>query len=223
MPLTTHEISELEKWLASPRFKGRAMRIDRLEGFLCAVISSPEIIPSATWIVEALGSEPEYDSPDQAREDVELLKRFYHHVGALLLESRPQLILKPLSDTKPDYQTWCEGYIMGWSLSSGEWLRPGNEALKQLTFPILYLSGAFEEGAERGGKEYVPTEEDLKVWQDCAATLPQAVAAIYGFWLSRQKAAPAKRDNPKIGRNDRCPCGSGKKFKVCCASPGRLH
>ena len=25
------------------------------------------------------------------------------------------------------------------------------------------------------------------------------------------------RDTPKIGRNDPCPCGSGKKYKKCCA------
>ncbi|NQU18560.1 SEC-C domain-containing protein, partial [bacterium] len=25
-----------------------------------------------------------------------------------------------------------------------------------------------------------------------------------------------KRDNPKVGRNDPCPCGSGKKYKKCC-------
>jgi uncharacterized protein len=24
-----------------------------------------------------------------------------------------------------------------------------------------------------------------------------------------------KRDAPKVGRNDPCPCGSGKKFKKC--------
>ena len=24
------------------------------------------------------------------------------------------------------------------------------------------------------------------------------------------------RDTPKIGRNDPCPCGSGKKYKKCC-------
>lgn len=24
------------------------------------------------------------------------------------------------------------------------------------------------------------------------------------------------RDTPKIGRNDQCPCGSGKKYKKCC-------
>jgi SEC-C motif-containing protein len=28
---------------------------------------------------------------------------------------------------------------------------------------------------------------------------------------------PVRRDQPKIGRNDPCPCGSGKKFKKCCA------
>jgi uncharacterized protein YecA (UPF0149 family) len=25
-----------------------------------------------------------------------------------------------------------------------------------------------------------------------------------------------RRTLPKIGRNDPCPCGSGKKFKQCC-------
>jgi len=24
------------------------------------------------------------------------------------------------------------------------------------------------------------------------------------------------RNNPKVGRNDPCPCGSGKKYKKCC-------
>ena len=28
---------------------------------------------------------------------------------------------------------------------------------------------------------------------------------------------PIRRDGPKVGRNDPCPCGSGKKFKKCCA------
>ena len=29
-------------------------------------------------------------------------------------------------------------------------------------------------------------------------------------------ATPVKRDVPKVGRNEPCPCGSGKKFKQCC-------
>jgi SEC-C motif-containing protein len=30
------------------------------------------------------------------------------------------------------------------------------------------------------------------------------------------RAAPVARATPKIGRNDPCPCGSGKKHKKCC-------
>jgi preprotein translocase subunit SecA len=34
---------------------------------------------------------------------------------------------------------------------------------------------------------------------------------------SRQavKTAPIRREEPKVGRNDACPCGSGKKYKKC--------
>jgi len=35
-----------------------------------------------------------------------------------------------------------------------------------------------------------------------------------------QAATPIKRDVPKVGRNEPCPCGSGKKFKQCCGKNG---
>ena len=31
---------------------------------------------------------------------------------------------------------------------------------------------------------------------------------------------PARREAPKVGRNEPCPCGSGRKFKDCCAKNG---
>jgi SEC-C motif-containing protein len=41
-----------------------------------------------------------------------------------------------------------------------------------------------------------------------------------GKWLFtrtvRQGPAPVKSSAPKVGRNDPCPCGSGKKYKHCC-------
>ncbi len=30
------------------------------------------------------------------------------------------------------------------------------------------------------------------------------------------KPVTLRKDGPKVGRNDPCPCGSGKKFKKCC-------
>ncbi|OQX86863.1 hypothetical protein B6D60_05320 [candidate division KSB1 bacterium 4484_87] len=32
----------------------------------------------------------------------------------------------------------------------------------------------------------------------------------------QKKIKPIKKATPKIGRNDPCPCGSGKKYKHCC-------
>jgi preprotein translocase subunit SecA len=34
------------------------------------------------------------------------------------------------------------------------------------------------------------------------------------------RAAPARRAVPKVGRNEPCPCGSGKKYKQCCGKEG---
>ncbi|GAB4267200.1 MAG: preprotein translocase subunit SecA [Deferrisomatales bacterium] len=31
---------------------------------------------------------------------------------------------------------------------------------------------------------------------------------------------PVRRKGPRVGRNDPCPCGSGKKYKKCCGAPG---
>jgi preprotein translocase subunit SecA len=45
--------------------------------------------------------------------------------------------------------------------------------------------------------------------QRAAATAPQG----------QIKVAQIARDEPKVGRNEPCPCGSGKKYKKCCGTP----
>ena len=42
-----------------------------------------------------------------------------------------------------------------------------------------------------------------------------AKAAAEGAGRGRQKPETFKRDVPKVGRNEKCPCGSGKKYKQC--------
>ena len=47
-----------------------------------------------------------------------------------------------------------------------------------------------------------------------------AFEKIDGKWAFMDGITPkpkqVKREGPKIGRNDPCPCGSGKKYKKCC-------
>ncbi len=44
---------------------------------------------------------------------------------------------------------------------------------------------------------------------------PQRVVMSHGDQTETPAAAPAKREENKVGRNDPCPCGSGKKYKRC--------
>ncbi|MCM8778334.1 MAG: SEC-C metal-binding domain-containing protein, partial [Candidatus Omnitrophica bacterium] len=53
-------------------------------------------------------------------------------------------------------------------------------------------------------QEALPTRRDLE-------ETPMAKAAERGG-----STVPYRRSGPKIGRNDPCPCGSGKKYKKCC-------
>ena len=44
---------------------------------------------------------------------------------------------------------------------------------------------------------------------------PQQMVMSHGAEREEAGAAPVKREGDKVGRNDPCPCGSGKKYKRC--------
>jgi uncharacterized protein YecA (UPF0149 family) len=44
---------------------------------------------------------------------------------------------------------------------------------------------------------------------------PQRVVMSHGGAVESEGPSPVKREGEKIGRNDPCPCGSGKKYKRC--------
>ena len=57
--------------------------------------------------------------------------------------------------------------------------------------------------------------EHLRHWEAELQTLAQRVE------LASKLAAQRRDDGPKIGRNERCPCGSGLKYKHCQGLTGR--
>lgn len=38
------------------------------------------------------------------------------------------------------------------------------------------------------------------------------------FYVDGRGQQPIRRESPKVGRNEPCPCGSGKKYKKCCGA-----
>ena len=56
-----------------------------------------------------------------------------------------------------------------------------------------------------------------------AATATGLKAVAFNSASAVAERERARRLSPKVGRNDPCPCGSGKKFKKCCGAPSELH
>jgi hypothetical protein len=69
-----------------------------------------------------------------------------------------------------------------------------------------------------GSREEVAAEFGQPPWRPPEKPIDNVVEAI-GWWgcYGRDDGIPQPyRAPPKVGRNDPCPCGSGKKFKKCC-------
>jgi hypothetical protein len=66
-------------------------------------------------------------------------------------------------------------------------------------------------------REVPPYDPSQEPEEPFTATVPKVTdAAASPARAPVQSNTPVKRETPKLGRNDRCPCGSGKKYKKCC-------
>ncbi|MBS1192009.1 MAG: YecA family protein [Rhodocyclaceae bacterium] len=228
-PLTEGDLDRLEELLDSPAFKGEAMRLDEIQALLCAVVSSPETILPSTWLPEALGEEPEYESEAQAMEIMELLMRLNNDIARSLQDGETvALILYPLDEegNEYDYASWADAYVYGCGLGS-DWFELADkhaEDLSELLEPMFLLNGMMKEDVEKSGEKWLSPAEEARLVEEMQEDLPDIVLAIYDFWRAKEGSSTTiRRETEKVGRNDPCPCGSGKKFKQCCGQPDKLH
>jgi uncharacterized protein len=223
-PLTDKEFDELDRFLLSDRTADDAMTMDALHGYLTAIAIGPESILPAEWLPRVWGEEgvaPKWKNPKDEERLVNLIMRFMNEV-LVTFEVAPKEF-EPLyceqevgGDTLIDAEAWCWGFWEGMELRPGAWDEIWDSDVAPLMRPI-YLLGADEIEEE----ELAEVEDPHKVHKlalEIEANLPE----IYKFWLPRRKPAveTVKREEPKVGRNDDCPCGSGKKFKKCCGAQG---
>jgi uncharacterized protein len=223
------ELDRLEELLDSPVFKDEAMQLDELQALICAVVSGPELIPPSVWLTAALGESPAYESADQASETLSLVMGFYNDIAETLLrDDEWELILYPYADDPDelDYAAWADAYIYGTQLG-GDWYEAAGdhaEDLSELLQSLFLLNGMLKEDAEKHHERWMSASDEELAVSRAQEELPELVSAIYDFWRAQRSAGETfRREEPKVGRNDACPCGSGKKYKQCCGSPERLH
>ena len=66
------------------------------------------------------------------------------------------------------------------------------------------------------------TVEDTAPKTNMAQVVAPQTADISKFVRPRKTRTVIRTYNHKVGRNEPCPCGSGKKFKNCCMGNGKF-
>lgn len=227
-PLTDKEFDELDRFLLSDRCADDCMTMDSLHGFLTALVVGPEEVLLAEWLPHVWGGPdsqaPTFKSDKECERIVGLIARYMNEI-AITLEVAPKEF-EPLfceheweGRKVADGEAWAWGFWEGMSLREEAWQPIWSSELAPLMRPIYLL------GAEEIEEDELPLVDDPLKCHKLAIEIEASIPEIYRFWLPLRKSAvqTVQRETAKIGRNDDCPCGSGKKFKKCCGAQERLH
>jgi uncharacterized protein len=224
-PLSDKEFDELDKFLLSDRTADDCMAMDSLHGYLTALVVGPEEVPLAEWLPHVWGQDaeaiPKFKNDKEYERIVALIARFMNEI-AITLEVAPKeyepLFCEHEWEGKPvlDGEAWAWGFNEGMTLRADAWEPIYESNIAPLMRPI-YLLGAEEIEEE----ELVLVDNPVKCHK-LTIEIESAIPEIHKFWLPHRKSAvkTVQREEPKIGRNDPCSCGSGKKFKKCCGADG---
>ena len=114
---------------------------------------------------------------------------------------------------------WFAGFFMGLFQGASEKLVLSDVAHAALSVIASYIPDdtfefSDEEKTARELWDAVSGEEAVKV--SLADALYRIVEAAYRLKAEWNPNAPVRNTAARVGRNDPCPCGSGKKYKQCC-------
>jgi len=232
LPLNDEELDELDAFLGSDGVSEEAMDISTLDGFLAAIALNPEFILPSQWLpwvwdMEEGAETPMFETAEQANRISGLLLRHYNSVQESISEGHFAPLMYTLQQEDGsefyDAEGWSMGFMLGVELFKDIWL-PVIEEPSEWLAPVILL------GTEAGWDELEAGEDQMDKIRAAYEAIPDMVAALFQHFLPQREAAAQervtatlRRAGDKIGRNDPCPCGSGKKFKKCCGAGPTLH
>ena len=195
------------------------MVLGELDGFIAGLLLCPEMITPSEWLPEVWGGEdpeggPKFDDTDDARAVIGMIMAHYNEV-ADALHRRPRRYGPLLDVSEPNdevfWEFWIDGFQRAVALRPEAWepmLHAEGEASEAL---ILLLSLAAI------AREDIEGEIPAAKVAEMQANAPDIIASCVGILaVDRNSRLPARPS--KVGRNDPCPCGSGKKHKKCCGA-----
>jgi uncharacterized protein len=204
------------------------MLLSEFDGFCAGVIVCPEMIPPSEWLPQVLGSggAPEFDSEQALQNALDLIMGHYNDVARSL--TPPEFEYGPVldHDTRTDetiWEMWVSGFERAMSLRKNAWeeiVESDDEEAGASVNMMLTLHDIAE------GDSDLPDNTIAELRDQAPDLITDMVIALNRWTKGYPQSAPEDAAfvpsvpfrGKKAGRNEPCPCGSGRKYKRCCGA-----
>ena len=216
-PLNENELQWLEETLMTySRGDESIVDVAELDGLLTAALSGPVVVEPDRWLVAIWGGQKNIPRWKNDREMDRFINLCLQHMNDIAerLSQYPDQFEPVFGENEVEgrnfmvVEEWCFGYMRGVGLTDWSALP---DALKA-DLDVIALHGT-EENFSR------LDEMDEEAFIQSVEAIRPAALRLYDYWSANPQQAEVQQpivNGVKVGRNDPCPCGSGRKFKSCC-------
>ena len=237
--LTDAEFAELDDLLVATPEPLQPVDAVMLDGFLCGVTVQPVLLEPADWLPFVFDFDgqplPEDIDAEWKERTTSLILRRHASINRRIAEDGwfdPLILefdeehppiraaegepgpLEGLSEVSQALMPWVAGFQHATVCFPALADMPDDAVMAALA--RLYRHLPVETDEEREVVTTLDRENPLKTLDDAIEELVVTISDLYDLTRDqRYKVDTIRRDAPKVGRNDPCTCGSGKKYKLC--------
>ncbi len=226
------DLEELDALLELRAVPFKGMSLEMLDGFLSALVVAPELVPPGEWMPRVWGGRPpRWESPQEVEHVHRLLMGLWNDIARRVAiepermrDRDTPLIALPETDiaahgAADDYGIeWACGFLDGVELRVDAW--EASCAVQPWIDELLIGIEAIAEGVWPASEEDALAEPlSPSERLDLIAGIPHMLHDLNMHRLEQATSRVPIHKATAPGRNDPCPCGSGRKFKKCCAAP----
>jgi uncharacterized protein len=194
------------------------MLLTELDGFLTGLLVSPETILPGEWMTVVWGSEadgiPPFEDPLDVQWFAGAVAARHDEIARDLARGKLQPILdRDERDGEVLWEYWIDGFAEATALRPDAWEALADDP--ERAAPWSRLATLIAVARDESDLDSM----EVNALQDrAAAELIDAVQMLYAAQARVGIPPPVAlaATVPNAGRNDPCPCGSGKKHKRCC-------
>ena len=230
---TDAELDRLHDLLNAIPAERDGMTIAELDGYVAAVIVCPEMVLPSEWLPGVWSGEHEFADIDEAEATIAAVMGHYNRIARELAEHPEDYA--PVLEIDPNggetlWEPWIDGFERAMRLRPDAWeeiaLSDDEEASASVSM-IVALNDFYY------GRSELTEEAEDELDRMAPGLIPEFVRNLNAWTKSRQIGKRGSsvaqphvrfgREEPtafgrKVGRNEPCPCGSGRKYKHCCGA-----